>query len=474
MSTAERQLLSRILRDAALPQALDWGITSEDFLTSEGRMIFEFINNVYRLPGNRGAKIGPNALKLHFPHFELCDDFGNSVELLCGEVRRRRLQIAAKETAASILEGVEGPNPLEVISDGQARLATLQALGMDKNSDVHFADGFSRIIQRYIAQRQGVIMAHGLWPWDCMNEATGGYQDDDYIIIYGRPKQKKSFVLAAMIAYAVVTGLSLVVYTKEMTPDNILKRVAACIMEVEYQLLRHALLPPEQEVELLKLEQYMRDLSLTKNFVVLSGQDVAHGHDTIAWLHAKIMKYKPDLVFVDGLYLMSDGSKSTKQDWVRVTSISRAARAMQLSTRVPLVATVQANRGAAKHGDANFDEIAYADALGQDTTCAIRVISDKHTPTISCILAGSREFKLHGFRIGGIPCTDFGFKEVLTEKDIEKAKEEDQGDREGADVEQHAKPRKPKAVRKPPPPTEEQPSRLQSATQEQLNGIPVP
>ena len=56
---------------------------------------------------------------------------------------------------------------------------------------------------------------------------------------------------------------------------------------------------------------------------------------------------------------------------------------------------------------------------------AIRVIKNKHEPTISLVFAGAREIKFAGMCIHAIPCTNFEFKTMLTEKEIAKAKKED-------------------------------------------------
>jgi hypothetical protein len=103
---------------------------------------------------------------------------------------------------------------------------------------------------------------------------------------------------------------------------------------------------------------------------------------------------------------------------------------MVLDTEVPVVATIQANRDAAKHNNANLDEIAFSDAIGQDVTVAIRVINDRDGPTISLVLGGSREFKLHGFKIHGEPATNFSFHSEMSEKDIRKAQEGDMSEEE--------------------------------------------
>jgi hypothetical protein len=118
---------------------------------------------------------------------------------------------------------------------------------------------------------------------------------------------------------------------------------------------------------------------------------------------------------------------------------------MTLATRVPLIATMQANRGAAKHEKAELDEVALSDAASQDATLLARIINEKHTPTLAFLIAGAREFTLHGFRLGGVPATDFTFKEIMTEKDIAKAKDGDEKQEEPDAEGEHAKKRQPAA-----------------------------
>jgi len=101
---------------------------------------------------------------------------------------------------------------------------------------------------------------------------------------------------------------------------------------------------------------------------------------------------------------------------------------MILDTKVPVIATMQANRKAAGHENANLDEIAFSDAISQDCTMAIRVINEKASPTIALVFGGAREINFEGLRIHGIPATNFDFHSTLTRKEIEKAKREDSDD----------------------------------------------
>jgi replicative DNA helicase len=451
MSTNGMMLISRIIRSAELAPVIEYGITSDDFPIAVERSYFDTIMNYYAVMGHGGAVLGPNMMRERFPQIELCDDFGMTVQALCEEVRKRRFTQDMKEVGDSILTALEnGGDPMQVIDEAQSRITRLQGIGLSKATDVTFGAAFNRILNRYEARKKGLLFSNLTWPWEILNERTGGLQDDDYVIFYGRPKSMKSWVLAALVAHAFNCGVPALLYTKEMLPDNILMRVAAIALGLPYQEFRMSLLEDEQETALYQMRDFVEEISRGGNdkLVCLSGQDVQEGGDTMGWLRAKIERYKPAVVFIDGLYLMSDGSKKATADWTRVTSISRAGRQLQLAMRIPFIATVQANRRAAQHSRAELDEIAYADALGQDATIAARVIAERHQPTIALVMGGSREFQLDGFRIGGVPATDFSYKEELTSEDVNNAKNNDKDAKEKEKADGHARaartPRKPR------------------------------
>lgn len=444
MASVGMQLLSHVIRTGKLTEVLDWGITKDDMLTAEERSMHDMLLGYQ---AEYGAVLGPNLLQVKFPTFELVDDgIQMTTQALCAEVRKARLRRDAKALGLSLAEQAE-LDPLAALSSSQSAISNLVHLGMSKKTDVHFADAMKEIVSDYEMQEQGLLLPRLYWPWSLMNDMTGGISEEDYIILYGRPKSMKSWVLCYMIAMAFLTHKRVLVYTKEMTPKNIYKRVAACVGSLPYQELRTAKLSAEQREELLLVRDGALALRDSQAFVCLSGKDVQAGGDTIPWVRSKIEKYKPDVVYVDGLYLMSsDGGRKNQQTNERVENISRAARQMVLDTGVPLVATMQANRKAAAHQQAELDEVALSDAASQDATLLARIINEKHEhptfgQTIAFLIAGSREFRLHGFRLGGTPATDFSYKEIMTEKDIERAKEGDSKHEEPDAEGEHAKKR---------------------------------
>jgi replicative DNA helicase len=444
MPTAEQQLLSRIVRTGDMGTVLAWGVNNDDFLTDEGKVVWLHLCNYYTAKESMRSVPGTGSFAQGFPNYPLVDDSSMTTDALCLEVRKLHLQKMAEGASIDLAQECI-IDPLQATSRAQAKLNQIVSLGYSKNTDVGFIPSVTSIASTYMAIKQGATFSRCPWPWKIIDDKTMGIQPDDYIVLYGRPKSMKSWVLAYMISYAYDMGKKIIVYTKEMTPENIFKRVMACIIGLPYDNLRTGTLNPHHEAALMEFTNVIQSGG-DEHLRCLSGKDAAAGTDTISWLEAKAEKFKPDLIFIDGLYLLSSETK-TKSDHERVMQISRSARTMQLNTGIPLIATMQANRKAAQHSEGQLDEIAYSDAIGQDATCAIRVINEKARPTIAMILAGSREFSLHGFRIGGEPATDFSLKCELTEKDIKKAQEQDASMEEAEKASAHTKARKP--MRKP-------------------------
>ncbi len=432
MATWELQLISRIVRTGDLNSAVQWGITLSDFLTVEGQALFNSLLGYYSAPGTSGSILGPQAVQQTFPNFILCDDPSMTLDALCYEVRKARLSLEFKTKIQSSLE-LADHDPMAAVNKAQTAMVDLQNIGFSRQTDVRFDESFSRTIRKMEMIEQGIDLSMGMWPWEPLQRATGGLQPADYVVLYGRPKNMKTWVLAFLIAWFHDMGKRMVIYTKEMTADNIFQRAGACLAQVRYHEFRVEpwLLSWQEKQSLYAVERILRRAQQEQTVVCLSGKDAAEGGDTVPWLRSKVEMYKPDVVFVDGMYLMTD-AKGNKKPNEKVGSISNDLRRLTLDTEIPVIATIQANREAAKNQDANLDEVAFSDKVSQDATLLMRCINEKDNPFVALIMGGaSREFQLNGFRIYGVPALNFNYAGEISDKEIEKAKEGDTASEEG-------------------------------------------
>lgn len=442
MATAGTRLLSRIVLSGDIKPALRFGISIDDFQQLEDKAKFNHILSYYTQVSTRGSILPPDAFMGLFDGFEFVDAPSMTTEALCYELRQERIALELKQCALEAASQAETDPVKAAVALRQAADSILR-LGTNTSGDVRLSTCIDEMLERYTLKSLGLLKPVALWPWGPLNEATGGIQEADYIIFMGRPKSKKTFVLTDVIAETYLQGKRALVYTKEMTPTLMNQRITAFIGGFPYQEYRFAKLQPDHKDLLFSFPEIIRDRydsSGGKNdLIILAGQD-ACGGDGVTWLRGKIEHYKPDVVFVDGLYLMHDDKGSARTpDWQRVMHISRDVRALTMDTKIPIIATMQANRQAAKHEEGNLDEIAYSDALAQDLTDCYRVVNEKQSPTIALVPAGSREYSTSGFRINAQCCSDFSFHSYMDAHEVAQAKAADT-DKSAA----HAKSRKPK------------------------------
>jgi replicative DNA helicase len=294
-----------------------------------------------------------------------------------------------------------------------------------KKVDVHIADAMERVWGDYCGAEKGERVSVFPWPWPPLQEATLGVRSTDYIIFYGRPKSMKSWILCYVAATIINASADyrLLIYSKEMDADEIFERIGCLLAGVSYENFVGARLTPEERANFAIVLSFLDCMRLQQVVVCLSAQDVKQGQDTVAWLESKVEKYQPHAIFVDGMYLMSDASGSKKNN-ERVASVSRAMRQLVLRKKIPVIATVQANREAAKNEEANTEEVAFSDSLAQDATMLIRIVNEwkKGANTLALVMGGaSRRYKLRGLRIYGMPAVNFGYYGELSEKEAEAA-----------------------------------------------------
>lgn len=423
MANKEMQLVSRVIHTGELNNVIDWGITAEDFLSNEGRAMFNHLVGYYTQAGTSGSVIGPQAMTQFYPNFIRCDDPSMTLSALCMEVRKQRLAIECQNKLGQVQQ-LLAYDPIEAMNMLNRTTTELNSVGFGKNNDKALGPAYNDAYANYQLKKSGVDMSWGHWPWYPLQEATQGLQKDDYICFYGRPKSMKSWILAYFVAWLFNCNRRVLIYTKEMTQDNIYMRIIACLAEISYQDFRAGSLTPDEEYAFAAVGHYIRAMQASHQIICLDGRDAPHGGDTVPWLRSKIEKYKPEIFAIDGLYLMSDVHRARK-DHERVRNISRDMRQMILDTGVPGLVTLQANRAAAKNEEANLDEVAFSDSISMDCTAIIRTINEKESPTIQLVVGGSREWALNGIRINGMPARDFTFNSYLTAKEIEKAKEKD-------------------------------------------------
>ena len=135
-------------------------------------------------------------------------------------------------------------------------------------------------------------------------------------------------------------------------------------------------------------------------------------------IEANIDKYSPDLVLIDGVYLMQDDEKA-ESDWLRIAHITRALKLIAKRKKVALMINSQADKNTSKKTGPELGDISFSQAIGMDSD---NVLTAYRTP----IMYTDKEMcvKILKGREGGMgkamlswDFSNMQFKEIYNEKD---------------------------------------------------------
>ena len=138
-------------------------------------------------------------------------------------------------------------------------------------------------------------------------------------------------------------------------------------------------------------------------------------------MQAKIRETKPDLVIVDGMYLMRDDRSGKRDvDWKAIAHISQDLKLTAQEFGVPLIGVTQANRGS-EGKESSLSGLGYSDSFAQDADAVFQVsrrkVVDPETGIkktelyLNC--PGLREGELDGIVVNGNPGSDFSYIRTL-------------------------------------------------------------
>jgi len=412
---AELELISNVVATGDFSAVRKRGLTPESFLTEEGRLVFRWMWEQFHSPAHPGEVPDADRLRRHFPNFDYRPS-RNSVDALIHDILSTRMRVEMEQATMEMTDLLNsGEDPFAVLSAYLPKLRDLNATSAD-NDGLLISNAAGLLRQEYATKQIAGGITGIPYPWEPLNTATCGMQPEELIVLYGRPKNMKSWVATAIAAHAYEQNRRVLVYSKEMSREAMLRRAASVICGVDYELLRTAKLPQAKELEffdildeLTNIENQTQDGTRKRALCFIGDTDKKGG--SVDTLTAKAEKFGADLVVCDAFYLMRDGRTNTRTaDWKNIAHISQDLKLMARALKVPVLGTTQANREANKSQGDDLAELAGSDAIGQDADMIMRCFRGRG-PTGRCAVMltfpGMREAQLNPFLINAVPGADF-------------------------------------------------------------------
>jgi len=426
----ELQLLAKILETGNLKAVLDAGINRSFFKDDGAEMVWGEIVEFFHSDEGRGHVPSLERIKKDCPQVVLPEPGNLPLKSYVKDILDNYAAHVLGTISDDILDNNREKHLDEVISRSLKSLTDL-CKERRTSQDILIAEYVKEAAARYAAFESATGFRGIPYPWDPLNVETQGMQPGELIVFYGRPKSMKTWVLLSIAANAYdAWNRRVLLYTREMTPEQMVDRTLCLLINAPYQYYKtgrlHRLPVPEggtmrdrwnDRLGSIKIEEEAcrTDDGHEKTFIITADRDRKSGGagGGVTGLMHKIQDHRPDLVCVDAAYLMKNdksGKRSIK--WDEQSDIIRDLKDLAMDCQLPILVTTQANRGSEDSRGESMRNIAFADAYGMNCDMAIEInkkaTNDPYYNELALSITGAREINMNGFAIHGCAASNFG------------------------------------------------------------------
>ena len=386
----EERLLSRVIRTRDIIPALDAGVADDWFFVDENRTVWKFLRTHWTKYGEVPSAV---TVKDNFPNYRLLaveDSLDYLVDQLV-EYRKRQKTIEVVQDAAELISSGNHDAAIAAMSSGVASIFD------DSGSQTTDVDLTKNALERFDEYLSVKTRPNGLIGFSTgfrtIDEATAGLQPEQLITIIAPPKTGKSVLAMQMAVNVHNDGFVPMFQSFEMSNIEQQHRHDAMRAQIAHSRLVRGKLTPDEEK---RYKKALEDMEHMHKFYLTDSPSAM----TVSGLAAKIERIKPDVVFVDGVYLMVDeisGESNTPQ---ALTNITRSLKRLAQKANVPVVITTQVLLWKMKKRQVSADAIGYSSSFFQDSDVILGLQKQDEEDD------SSRELKIVASRNCGPATTD--------------------------------------------------------------------
>ena len=290
----ELALVSKILETKDIRTPLKNKITPK-FFYGEGKPVYEFITDYY---GEYNEVPTLAVVNRFFPSFKI-EEREEPIQFFCDELRKRQRYNMLVEGVNQITDLLEKGDIDNAMNDWN-RIGTQIVVDTKVTRDLDLTSDVEQRIKAYQHMKANLGMIGIPFPWEGLNEATGGILSEDLITIAGFQAVGKTWILLKILHSAWVSGRKVVLFTREMAPEQMQRRLDALHFNLPYSDFRKGRLGVQLEEKYFSKIQELKDMP---QFIISSDEEEGSG---LSAIKAKLEEYQPDLFAIDGLYLVTD------------------------------------------------------------------------------------------------------------------------------------------------------------------------
>jgi replicative DNA helicase len=353
----EVRLLSRAIRTRDISVLLEAGVQDDWFFVEENKAVWKFIRQHW----TRYQEVPTGVTVLdNFPTYRLLavdDNIDYLLDQLI-EYRKRQSTISVVQDASEAIASGDHNTAIAVLGQGVAKLLDE---GSRESTDIDLTNNATKRFDEYLnvkTRPNGLLgIATG---FKTIDQATAGLQPGQLITIIAPPKTGKS-VLALQVAVNVHNdGFVPLFQSFEMNNIEQQHRHDAMRSHIAHSRLIRGALTKEEEA---RYQKVLEEMESMHKFYLTDAVSAM----TVTGLAAKIDKLRPDIVFVDGVYLMVDEITGEQNSPQALTNITRGLKQLAMAKKIPIVISTQVLLWKMKKRQVSADAIGYSSSFYQDS-----------------------------------------------------------------------------------------------------------
>lgn len=218
-----------------------------------------------------------------------------------------------------------------------------------------------------------------------LDEVIGGWdRREELATIVARPNVGKSFILFKTALAAAEQGLTVGIYSGEMSETKVGYRMDTLLSHISNTKIIHGNTDIKEEYRCF-LDNVSNKL---KGKILVLTPAMINGTAGVNALRAFIEKYNLDMLCIDQHSLLEDDRKA-RNPVERAANISKDLKNLQVMVKIPIISVSQQNRESTEETGVDTKNIAQSDRIGQDSTVVIFL--EKKDSVMTLYLVKSRD-----------------------------------------------------------------------------------
>jgi replicative DNA helicase len=366
MASPEHLLISKVIQTSDIHSPIKSGVRPEHF-SGQWSEIWKWMTEYSQ---KHSAAPSRRLFAGEFGDVDLYDaskeTFSGLIEEIFGAYTQRKLIETISSVMPKLNDGLT-TEALQELSSGVQQAA----VDVSKIRDVDIVQTWESRLERYEELRSTPNGIRGIpTGFYGLDRITQGLRPQQFIVIAGEPKRGKSWIALILAISAHIFGVRPMFVSFEMSIEEQEARYDALIAKVGYGNVLSGQLTNAE------MERIRKAMSLRKNMQPFIISEDTASLTTVGAISAKVREYRPDVLFVDGVYLMDDEHGEPKGSPQALTNITRSLKRLAQAYDIPVIATTQVlawKLNNKKSRAVTADALGYSSSFAQDADLLLSV-----------------------------------------------------------------------------------------------------